>query len=102
MAFDVRGTLYAVANFTLRMAAMSQAIVAVVSDDDWASAHIEAQVATDGGASTLALKDGVPYYIDSYTSDPEAQQYQIVHAELEAGLIWSFTDGRGFAERRRA
>ncbi len=79
------GTLYAVANFTAEDGTMSQQVVAVTSGDGWATAQIDAGVNTDGGATTLALKDGVPYYIDAYTSDPDAQQYQIVRADLEAG-----------------
>lgn len=72
------GTLYAVA----ALSDLTQAVVSVTSDDDWATGTVTARAQTGGGATTLALRDGEPWYINAYLSNPDAQQYEIVHAEL--------------------
>lgn len=60
-----------------------QYVLRVTSDNDWATATVAEQVATEGGATTVALtEDDVPYYINAYLNDPAAQEYQIVRAEF--------------------
>nr|AUN37552.1 hypothetical protein [uncultured bacterium] len=84
MALAEDGTLYAVA-MTGQGDSAKQEVLAVTSADGWASGTIAARLATDGNASTLAIRDGAPWYIEDYVSNPQATQYEIVHAMLEAG-----------------
>lgn len=79
IALGQDGTLYAVAYLS------SQMIIAMTSEDDWASAQIDARVETGGAATTLALRDDEPWYINAHLEDWASAQYEIVRANLEAG-----------------
>jgi sugar lactone lactonase YvrE len=71
------GTLYAVNN-----GAEPQAITALVSDDDWTTARAVWDVPTVGGvATTVALRDGAPWYVNAYLRAFDVEEYQIVPAE---------------------
>jgi sugar lactone lactonase YvrE len=73
------GTLYAVNN-----GAEPQAISALVSDDDWVTARIVSNVPAMGGAATtVALRDGEPWYVNAYLRAFAAEEYQIVPARAE-------------------
>ena len=73
------GTLYAVNN-----GADPQTITALVSDDDWATGRAVSNVPTIGGAATtVALRDGVPWYVNAYLRAFNAEQYEIVPASAE-------------------
>ncbi len=80
MAFGPDGVLFAVGNY-----ADSQAIVALISDDEWATAQTAAMIPTTRQATTLAIRDGEPWYINAYLDNPQQAQYEIVHANLAAG-----------------
>jgi sugar lactone lactonase YvrE len=62
----------------------AQELVEVMSDDDWATASVTNRIETGGSATTVALRDGVPYYINAKLNDPQAQQYEIVPVSFEA------------------
>jgi sugar lactone lactonase YvrE len=62
----------------------TQELVGVTSDDDWATAEVSARLETGGSATTVTLRDGVPYYINAYLGDPTAEQYEIVPAIFDA------------------
>lgn len=60
-----------------------QELVEVTSEDDWATATITNRAETGGDATTVALRDGVPYYINVYFGNPQAEQYEIVPVTFE-------------------
>lgn len=68
MALDENGTLYAVATL---VASGEPQVIAVASDDEWATAQIVAGEATDPAlsAATLALRDGVPYVVHTHFNE---------------------------------
>jgi len=66
------GTLFAINN------AAGQALIALTSDDDWATATVTSTIPTTGDATTVTVRDGVPYYINAYLNDPGREQYEIV------------------------
>ncbi len=74
------GAFYAVATTSNG----TQELVEVISDDDWATATVTSRVETGGNATTVTLRDGIPYYINAKLGDPEAQQYEIVPVMFEA------------------
>jgi sugar lactone lactonase YvrE len=74
--------LYAVA-YTGAEGAM-QELVEVTSEDDWTTAEVTARIETGGGATTVALREGVPYYINAYLNNPAAEQYEIVPVTFNA------------------
>jgi sugar lactone lactonase YvrE len=78
IALGPDGVLFAVAT----LGDGSQEVLALISDDDWASAQIAARTPTSGGATTLALRDGEPWYINAFTQTPP---YAVTRAELAAG-----------------
>jgi sugar lactone lactonase YvrE len=78
IALGPDGVLFAVATFPDG----AQDVIAVISDDDWASAQIAARTPTTGGATTVALRDGEPWYINAFTQTPP---YAVTRAELTAG-----------------
>lgn len=78
MARAEDGSLYAVSN-----GQDSQEIVHFTSDDDFATATIEARVATSGNATTVAVRGDAAYYVNAYLQNPAAEQYEIVLAEFE-------------------
>ena len=77
IALGPDGVLFAVANTST-----GQEVLALISDDDWASAQIAARTPTTGGATTLAIRDGEPWYINAFTQTPP---YAVTRAELTAG-----------------
>jgi hypothetical protein len=78
VALGPDGVLFAVAT----LGDGSQEVIAVISDDDWASAQIAARTPTTGGATTVAIRDGEPWYINAFTQTPP---YAVTRAELTAG-----------------
>jgi sugar lactone lactonase YvrE len=77
MVLDNDGTLYAVNNGT------EQALLALTSDDEWATATLSASVLTGGSATTVTVRDGIPFYINAYLGNQNASQYEIVPVVLE-------------------
>lgn len=55
-----------------------QAIVAMTSDDDWATATTEGRVLTMGYATTVTQRGDTSYYINPYLNNPSAREYEIV------------------------
>lgn len=74
------GTIYAVADTEAGV----QELVEVTTDDDWATATVTNRVQTGGNATTVALRDGLPYFINAKLGDPAAEQYEIVPTIFEA------------------
>ncbi len=79
MVIGADGLLYTVAYFDNG----GQSILALSSSDDWATATVKAALGTTGMATTLALRDGIPYYINSYLNFPQWPYYDIVRANLK-------------------
>lgn len=82
MVLDDAGRLVAVAFLGTAPQGAPQAVVALTSDDGWHSAGIVARQPTGGAATTVALRGGVPHYLNAYINDPERASYEIVRAEL--------------------
>ncbi|MFQ3647293.1 MAG: hypothetical protein SNJ54_10385 [Anaerolineae bacterium] len=74
MALAEDGTLFAVA----RDSDNRQFIAAATSANDWSSASVQRVVETDGNATTLALVNGAPAYINAYLNEFLRRTYQIV------------------------
>jgi sugar lactone lactonase YvrE len=74
------GTLYAVAS----SGGPAQYIAAVTSDDDWQTATVTNLGETTGAATTMALVDGMPYYINAYLGENTRTDYEIVGVDLTA------------------
>lgn len=53
------------------------------SDDDWTSATTIAVYEPLRSATTVALRDGVPYLLFAYLSNPTAERYQIARLSLD-------------------
>lgn len=79
MVLDSAGNLAAVTNLRGQ-----QVLALVVSEDDWASASISAQVETGGAATTVAMRDEAFYYINAYLSQPQQEVYEIVRVDFAA------------------
>jgi hypothetical protein len=77
-------TLYAVAATGDLTTGGLQEVVEVTSEDDWATAEVTARIETGGNATTVALRDGIPYFINVYFGNPDAEQYEIVPVTFEA------------------
>jgi sugar lactone lactonase YvrE len=77
-------TLYAVALTGDLSSGGLQEIVEVTSEDDWATAEVRARIEAGGNATTVALHDGMPYFINAYLSNPDAEQNEIVPVTFEA------------------
>ncbi|MBI5671299.1 MAG: SMP-30/gluconolactonase/LRE family protein [Chloroflexi bacterium] len=60
-----------------------QQLVEVTSDDDWATATVTNRAETGGEATTVALRDGAPHFINVYFGNPQAEQYEIVPVTFE-------------------
>ena len=78
--FPDGGALYAVADSE----SATRELVGLTSADDWTTAAVMARVETGGNATTVALRLGIPYYINAYLGDPSAEQYEIVPAIFDA------------------
>lgn len=74
MALAEDGTLFAVARDTENR----QFIAAAISDDGWLSARVQRAAETDGNATTLALVNGAPAYVNAYLNEFLRRSYQIV------------------------
>lgn len=61
-----------------------RSVVAVRSDDDWASASIIGSVETDGNATTVAQRDDDFYYTKAYFTNPFRGVYDIVRVPGDA------------------
>ena len=77
-------TLYAIATTGDLANGGLQEIVEVTSEDDWTMAEVTARIETGGDATTVALRDGTPYFINVYFGNPDAEQYEIVPVTFEA------------------
>lgn len=77
-------TLYAVAATGDLSTGGLQEVIEVTSDDDWTTAEVTARIETGGNATTVALRDGTPYFINVYFGNPDAEQYEIVPVTFEA------------------
>ena len=86
MYLHPNGTLVAIA-LTGSGDEQIQEAVAVQSEDDWASASVVDRVETGGAATTITVRDGVPYYINAYLSNPSAESYEIVRVDFDADLL---------------
>lgn len=53
------------------------------SDDDWQSAITVRVIETERAGTTIALREGVPYLLYAYLTNPSAQRYQIVRLAVE-------------------
>lgn len=76
------GTLYAVARVMVDEEE-TQVIVAVTSNDDWASAAVGILTETTDAATTITLVGDIPYYINAYLNDFSRTEYEIVRVEIE-------------------
>ncbi len=56
----------------------TQTIVAMTSDDDWATATTEGRVLALGNATTVTQRGDTSYYINAYLGNPAAEEYEIV------------------------
>lgn len=74
MALSEDGTLFAVA----RDSDNRQFIAAATSSDEWSSAQVQRVVETDGSATTLALVNDAPAYVNAYLNEFLRRSYQIV------------------------
>lgn len=72
------GRVYAVVN-----GQTDQNIVVFESDDEWESATAVAAVPTNGGATTITIANGEPYYVNAYLNNPASLQNEIVRAVFE-------------------
>jgi hypothetical protein len=52
------------------------------SADDWATAETVEIIQTLAPATTVTLRDGVPYVLYAYLSNPTAERYQIARLML--------------------
>lgn len=77
-------TLYAVAATGDLTTGGLQEVVEVTSEDSWETAEVISRIETGGNATTLALRDGIPYFINVYFGNPQAEQYEIVPVTFEA------------------
>lgn len=82
MTLDAQGRLIAVATTFDEGGASGQEILAVSSDDDWASARIVSRIPTEGNATTVAVHGDSAYYINAYLSNPTQEQYEIIRVDL--------------------
>lgn len=78
------GAFYAVATTFEESPEGMQSLVGVSSSDDWATGEVTARTDTGGNATTIALRDGIPYYINAYLNDTTIEEYQIVPGIFEA------------------
>lgn len=60
-----------------------QQVVRLTSDDDWESADITGAVETGGEATTVTMRDGVPYYVNAYLNNIFQSQYEIVRVDFD-------------------
>lgn len=74
MALSEDGTLFAVA----RDSDNRQFIAAATSSDEWSSAQVQRVIETDGSATTLALVNGAPAYVNAYLNEFLRRSYQII------------------------
>lgn len=81
---DDGSVLYAVARSSAGGGEPLQELVELTGEDDWESAEVTARIETGGGATTVALREGVPYYINAYLNNPAAEQYEIVPVTFNA------------------
>ncbi len=67
-------------------------VVQLTSDDDWATATItgDFQVAPDS-ATTVAIRDGVPYLTDAQFNKPDAQSYTLKRVTFSAPAMGEAT-----------
>ena len=86
MYLHPNGTLVAIAQ-TGSGDDLVQEAVAVQSDDDWETAAVVDRVATGGAATTITVRDGVPYYINAYLNNPDAESYEIVRVDFDSELM---------------
>jgi sugar lactone lactonase YvrE len=77
------GSLVAVAYVGTSLEGATPGLIRVTSEDDWETADIAARLPTGGNATTVALRDGTPYYINAYLDDPAREQYEIVRADFK-------------------
>lgn len=78
MVIDEDARVFAVANVE-----GGQVIVQLASEDDWQTGTTLATSATTDAATTLVLRDGVPFYINCYLDNPVQLTYEIVQAVFE-------------------
>ena len=64
-----------------------QEAVAVQSEDDWETATVVDRAETGGAATTITVRDGVPYYINAYLNNPDAESYEIVRVDFDSELM---------------
>lgn len=57
--------------------------ITVSSDDDWASATITHQTLISCAATTLTIRDDIPYYITAYLGVSDRDNYQITQVSLD-------------------
>jgi sugar lactone lactonase YvrE len=76
--------LYTVALTSSDGGEMVQELVEVISEDGWETAEVTARIETGGGATTVTLRGGVPYYINAYLDNPQATQNEIVPVTFNA------------------
>lgn len=77
LAVSAEGVGYAV------VSGSPQRIVRLVSEDDWASAAVDASVNTNNAATTLALVGEEVYYINAYLGSATHTEYEIVRAVFD-------------------
>jgi sugar lactone lactonase YvrE len=85
MILHPNGVLLAIA-VTTGDAATQQA-VAIQSEDDWATATVIDRLETGSAATTITVRDGVPYFINAYLSNPQAEQYEIVRVDFSKDVL---------------
>lgn len=78
--YTAEGFLYAV---SFSFSTGTQEIIALTSQDDWASAQIVQRVETSGEATTIAVRNGQAFYINAYIDNSRQKEYQIVPIEFE-------------------
>lgn len=82
MAFDPNLDLVMVASVD-----GGQAIVMLASSDDWASADERGRVATDGNATTVAIRGDTTFYTKGYFNNPAQEIYDIHQVTLQALMM---------------
>lgn len=64
--------------------AAEQAVVELHSEDGWASATVVGRHPTEGAATTVVMREGEAYYLNTYAFDFDREQYDIVRARFDA------------------
>ncbi len=64
-----------------------QQVMLLTSDDDWHSAEIIEVIPTGGVATSVTIRNGVPYYLNAYLNNPTRESYEIVPIAFEFTLV---------------